>query len=99
MSDEADSRSRTTLVLRGEGGECFSCHFGVLSEFSEIVSSPHHETTRSRGELLVQEVKQAETGPDVDVEAAMTLGEVTRTLVVDLTTAQAGLRLILQMQI
>ena len=72
------------------------------------VSSPHYETTRSRGRLLVQELKveveavefqeleQAETTLEVEVEA---VGQGSRNMVVVLTTVQAGLRLILQMQL
>ena len=63
--------------------------------------SAHHITRWdvTGGELLVQEVEPAETKLDAGLGTARTVRQASRALVVDLTTAQAGLRLILQMQI
>ena len=52
--------------------------------------------SKAQGKLLVQELKPAETTLEVDIEA---VEQGSKNLVVVLTTAQAGLRIILQMQI
>ena len=68
----------------------------VLKHVPRHVSA-HHITKRkgSRGgRLLVQEAEQAETKLDADVKAAQAM-EISRPLVVDLTTALAGPWLIL----
>ena len=54
------------------------------------------QASKAQGKLLVQELEPAEKTLEVDVEA---VEQGSRNLVVVLTTAQAGLRLILQMQI
>ena len=54
------------------------------------------QASRAQGKLLVQELEHVETTLEVKVEA---VEQSSRNLIVVLTTAQAGLRLILQMQI